>query len=246
MRREWAAPILPLRPIPDPNQGHMRILVIEDDAETAQFIARGLRETGNQVETTKDGRDGLFQATAGGFDLMIVDRMLPNLDGLSLVRAARAAGIDTPVIFLTALGSVEDRVTGLESGADDYLVKPFSFAELNARINAIARRPALRDEQPLLQIADLRLDRLRRTVRRGETDLDLQPREFEILELLMLNAGRIVTRTMLLEQVWSFHFDPGTNIVETHISRIRSKIDRGEDRPLIHTVRGAGYVIRAD
>lgn len=224
----------------------MRILVIEDDAETAQFIARGLRETGNQVETTKDGRDGLFQATAGGFDLMIVDRMLPNLDGLSLVRAARAAGIDTPVIFLTALGSVEDRVTGLESGADDYLVKPFSFAELNARINAIARRPALRDEQPLLQIADLRLDRLRRTVRRGETDLDLQPREFEILELLMLNAGRIVTRTMLLEQVWSFHFDPGTNIVETHISRIRSKIDRGEDRPLIHTVRGAGYVIRAD
>lgn len=224
----------------------MRILVIEDDAETAQFIARGLRETGNQVETTKDGRDGLFQATAGGFDLMIVDRMLPSLDGLSLVRAARAAGIDTPVIFLTALGSVEDRVTGLESGADDYLVKPFSFAELNARINAIARRPALRDEQPLLQIADLRLDRLRRTVRRGETDLDLQPREFEILELLMLNAGRIVTRTMLLEQVWSFHFDPGTNIVETHISRIRSKIDRGEDRPLIHTVRGAGYVIRAD
>ena len=246
MRREWAAPILPLRPIPDPIQGLMRILVIEDDAETAQFIARGLRETGNQVETTKDGRDGLFQATAGGFDLMIVDRMLPSLDGLSLVRAARAAGIDTPVIFLTALGSVEDRVTGLESGADDYLVKPFSFAELNARINAIARRPALRDEQPLLQIADLRLDRLRRTVRRGETDLDLQPREFEILELLMLNAGRIVTRTMLLEQVWSFHFDPGTNIVETHISRIRSKIDRGEDRPLIHTVRGAGYVIRAD
>lgn len=224
----------------------MRILVIEDDAETAQFIARGLRETGNQVETTKDGRDGLFQATAGGFNLMIVDRMLPNLDGLSLVRAARAAGVDTPVIFLTALGSVEDRVTGLESGADDYLVKPFSFAELNARINAIARRPALRDEQPLLQIADLKLDRLRRTVRRGETDLELQPREFEILELLMLNVGRIVTRTMLLEQVWSFHFDPGTNIVETHISRIRSKIDRGEDRPLIHTVRGAGYVIRAD
>ncbi len=224
----------------------MRILVIEDDAETAQFVARGLREGGNQVETANDGRDGLFQATAGSFDIIIVDRMLPQLDGLSLVRAARAAGVDTPVIFLTALGSVEDRVTGLESGGDDYLMKPFSFAELNARVNAIARRPALRDEQPLLQVGDLKLDRLRRSVRRGEADLDLQPREFEILELLMLNVGRIVTRTMLLEQVWSFHFDPGTNIVETHISRIRSKIDRGGDPPLIHTIRGAGYVIRAD
>jgi two-component system OmpR family response regulator len=224
----------------------MRILLIEDDLETAQFVARGLRETGNLVETAKDGRDGLFQATVGGFDLIVVDRMIPGLDGLSLVRAARAAGVDTPVIFLTALASVEDRVIGLESGADDYLVKPFSFAELNARVNAIARRPALRDEQPLLVIADLKLDRLRRTVRRGDHDVDLQPREFEILELLLLNAGRIVTRTMLLEQIWNFHFDPGTNIVETHISRIRSKLDRGGDPPLIHTVRGAGYVLRAD
>jgi two-component system OmpR family response regulator len=224
----------------------MRILLIEDDAETSQFIARGLREAGNHVEANRDGRDGLFQATAGGFDLIIVDRMLPGLDGLSLVKAARAAGVDTPVIFLTALGSVEERVAGLESGADDYLAKPFSFAELNARVNAIARRPALRDEQPVLSIADLKLDRLRRIVRRGDVEIELQPREFEILELLLLNAGRIVTRTMLLEQIWHFHFDPGTNIVETHISRIRSKMDRGDDPPLIHTVRGAGYVLRAD
>lgn len=224
----------------------MRILLIEDDNETSEFVSRGLREAGNQVEATRDGRDGLFQATAGGFDLIIVDRMLPGLDGLSLVRAARAAGVDAPVIFLTAMGLVEDRVTGLESGADDYLVKPFSFAELNARVNAIGRRPALRDEQPVLSIADLKVDRLRRIVRRGDTEIDLQPREFEILELLLLNSGRIVTRTMLLEQIWHFHFDPGTNIVETHISRIRSKLDRGGDPPLIHTVRGAGYVIKVD
>ncbi|MBL8530438.1 MAG: response regulator transcription factor [Hyphomonadaceae bacterium] len=224
----------------------MRILLVEDDAETARFVTQGLKQNGNHVEAAGNGHDGLYRATTGNFDLIIVDRMLPGLDGLSLVRAARGTGVAAPVLFLTALGSVDDRVLGLESGGDDYLVKPFSFAELNARVNALARRPPLRDEQPVLSVADLQLDRLRRQVRRGEDAVELQPREFEILELLMLNAGRVVTRTMLLEQVWSFHFDPGTNIVETHISRIRGKIDRGGDRPLIHTVRGAGYVVRAD
>ncbi|MBX3509648.1 MAG: response regulator transcription factor [Hyphomonadaceae bacterium] len=224
----------------------MRILLVEDDAETARFVTQGLKQNGNHVEAADNGHDGLYRATTGNFDLIIVDRMLPGLDGLSLVRAARGTGVAAPVLFLTALGSVDDRVLGLESGGDDYLVKPFSFAELNARVNALARRPPLRDEQPVLSVADLQLDRLRRQVRRGEDAVELQPREFEILELLMLNAGRVVTRTMLLEQVWSFHFDPGTNIVETHISRIRGKIDRGGDRPLIHTVRGAGYVVRAD
>lgn len=224
----------------------MRILLVEDDEETSAFVAKGLREHGNHVEIASDGRDGLFHATDGNFNLLIVDRMLPHLDGLSLVKAARAAGVDAPVLFLTALGAVGDRVAGLESGADDYLVKPFSFAELNARVNALARRPPLQDEQPTLTVATLTLDRLRRKVTRGDTLLDLQPREFEILELLMLNAGRIVTRTMLLEQIWSFRFDPGTNIVETHVSRIRGKIDRGDDPPLIHTIRGAGYMLRAD
>jgi len=224
----------------------MRILLVEDDRETREFVASGLRQAGNQIEAVEDGRTGLYRATDGTFDLLIVDRMLPGMDGLSLVRAARAAGVEAPVLFLTAMGSIGDRVAGLEGGGDDYIVKPFSFAELNARVNALARRPPLRDEQPLLMVGDLTLDRLRRKVSRGSVAVELQPREFQILELLMLNAGRIVTRTMLLEQVWNFHFDPGTNIVETHISRIRSKIDRGGDPPLVHTVRGAGYVARTD
>jgi two-component system OmpR family response regulator len=224
----------------------MRILLIEDDPETAAFVAKGLREAGHQVDASVEGRDGLYRATDGKFDLLIVDRMLPQLDGLSLVKAARAAGVESPILFLTALGAVGDRVAGLEGGADDYLVKPFSFAELLARVNALGRRPPLRDEEPVLTVADLSLDRFRRSVRRGEMEVDLQPREFHILETLMLNASRVVTRTMLLETVWGFHFDPATNIVESHISRIRSKIDRGNDATLIHTIRGAGYMIRAD
>ncbi|MBL8550123.1 MAG: response regulator transcription factor [Hyphomonadaceae bacterium] len=223
----------------------MRILVIEDDAETAAYIAKGLREAGQLVDIARDGRDGLFRATHDSFDLIIVDRMLPELDGLSMLKAARAAGVAAPALMLTAMGAIEDRVAGLEGGADDYLVKPFSFAELNARANALLRRPPLREEETVLRVSDLTLDRLRRIVRRGEQQLDLQPREFRLLEELMLNAGRVVTRTMLLERVWDFRFDPGTNIVETHISRIRSKIDRGGDPPLIHTLRGAGYVVRA-
>ena len=222
----------------------MRVLVIEDDAATAAYVSKGLREAGQAVEVARDGKDGLFRATNEPFDLLIVDRMLPGLDGLSVVRSARAAGVAAPVIFLTAMGAIEDRVAGLEGGADDYLVKPFSFAELNARVTALSRRPPLREAETLLTVSDLTLDRLRRVVKRGDAVIELQPREFRLLEELMLNAGRIVTRTMLLERVWDFHFDPGTNIVETHISRIRSKIDRGGDPALIHTVRGAGYVIR--
>lgn len=224
----------------------MRILLVEDDAKTAAYVARGLRETGQSVELSADGQDGLFRLTHEDFELAIVDRMLPQLDGLSMVRAARAAGFVAPVLLLSAMDAIQDRVAGLEGGADDYLVKPFSFEELNARVNALARRPPIREAETTLGVADLTLDRLRRVVRRGDHVIDLQPREFRLLEELMLNSGRIVTRTMLLERVWEFHFDPGTNIVESHISRIRSKIDRGGDVPLIHTVRGAGYVVRAN
>lgn len=224
----------------------MRILLIEDDFETRQLVATGLRGSGHEVETATDGHEGLIQVTTGRFDVIVIDRMLPGPDGLSIARAARSAGIDTPIIFLTALGSIDDRVAGFENGGDDYLVKPFSLAELEARMHAIARRFPLRDDDPILLIADLRVDRLRRSVRRGDEAIELQPREFEILELLLLNAGRIVTRSMLLEQIWRFRFDPGTNVVETHISRIRHKLDRGGDPPLIHTVRGVGYVIRVD
>ncbi len=224
----------------------MRILLVEDDAKTAAYVARGLRETGQSVELSADGQDGLFRLTHEDFELAIVDRMLPQLDGLSMVKAARAAGFVAPVLLLSAMDAIQDRVAGLEGGADDYLVKPFSFEELNARVNALARRPPIREAETTLGVADLTLDRLRRVVKRGDHVIDLQPREFRLLEELMLNSGRIVTRTMLLERVWEFHFDPGTNIVESHISRIRSKIDRGGDVPLIHTVRGAGYVVRAN
>lgn len=223
----------------------MRVLIVEDDIETQSYVSQGLTEAGHTVEASATGFDGLQRARQGGYDLFIVDRMLPELDGLSLVKAIRSAGIATPVLMLTAMGAVADRVDGLEAGADDYLVKPFSFAELSARVNALARRPPLQAETKLV-VGDLVLDRLQRLVRRGETQVDLQTREFQLLELLMLNSGRVVTRAMMLESVWNFRFDPGTNIVETHMSRIRSKIDRGGDAPLIHTIRGEGYVIRAD
>lgn len=223
----------------------MRVLIVEDDIETQSYVSQGLVEAGHSVEASANGADGLLRARQGGYDLFIVDRMVPELDGLSLVKAIRSAGIATPVLMLTAMGAVSDRVDGLEAGADDYLVKPFSFAELSARVNALARRPPLQADTKLV-VGDLVLDRLQRRVRRGETEVDLQAREFQLLELMMLNAGRVVTRTMMLESVWNFRFDPGTNIVETHMSRIRSKIDRGDDPALIHTVRGEGYVIRAD
>ncbi len=222
----------------------MKILLIEDDKQTADYIAKGLRQHGHVVDQVDNGRDGLYLATGDPYDVMVVDRNLPKMDGLSMVKAARDAGTRTPTLFLTTMGGVDDRVAGLEAGGDDYLVKPFAFAELLARISALARRPPL-VAQTKLQVGGLELDLLSRSVTRDGKPIDLLAQEYKILEYLMRHAGEIVTRTMLLEKVWDFHFDPKTNIVETHISRLRSKIDKGFDKPLLHTVRGAGYVIRA-
>lgn len=222
----------------------MRILIVEDDADTNQFIARGLAELGHQVVTSGDGRDGLFHATDGGFDAMVVDRMLPGLDGLALVKALRAAGNITPVLMLTAVSGIADRVEGLEGGADDYLVKPFAFSELAARLHALGRRPSAASEPARLAVGDIVIDLHRRTVTRAGRKIALQPREFTLLAELMRNPGRIMTRTMLLERVWDFDFDPKTNIVETHLSRLRSKLNAGFDNDPIETVRGAGYLIR--
>jgi two-component system, OmpR family, response regulator len=224
----------------------VHILLIEDDPETAAHIAKGLRAEGHVLEIAASGIDGLHAASDGHPDLLIVDRMLPGLDGVAVVSALRARGSNAPVLFLTALNAVADRVEGLEAGADDYLAKPFSFAELKARIHALSRRPPLAEEAIELVAGDLRVDRLRRKVTRGGTTIELQPREYQLLEYLMAHTGSIITRTMLLEEIWDFHFDPGTNIVETHICRLRAKIDRGGDPPLIRTIRGAGYVIRVE
>ena len=225
----------------------LNILIIEDDSETAAYTARGLCEDGHRVETAADGPEGLETAQGGGFDVLVVDRMLPGLDGLSLVRTLRAGGDRTPVLFLTALGSVGNRVKGLEAGADDYLVKPFAFAELRARIEALARRRALPAvPETDFTIGDLEIRRLERRVYRAGKPLALKPREFRLLEVLAEHAGRVVTRTMLLEQVWDFSFDPGTNVIDAQISRLRAKIDRGFDPPLLHTVRGVGYRLAAD
>jgi two-component system OmpR family response regulator len=226
----------------------MRILIVEDDAETRDFVAQGLTQAGHQVTVSPDGRDGLFQATGGEFEALVVDRMLPGLDGLALVRALRAAGDVTPILMLTAVGGIADRVEGLENGADDYLVKPFAFSELAARLNAIVRRPAVRanDHSHLLKVADIVLDLHRRTVERAGQRVHLQPREFSLLAELLRNPRRVMTRTMLLERVWDFDFDPKTNIVETHLSRLRSKLNAGFDEDAIETIRGAGYMIRGD
>ena len=222
----------------------MKLLLVEDDKETLDYICRGLQEQGHVVDAASSGRDGLFLASEGAYDVLVVDRMLPGLDGLALVQALRGSGIKSPVLFLTALGGVGDRVRGLEAGADDYLVKPFAFAELLARVNALARRPPLSDVPILLRAGDLEVNLLKRSVLRQGQAVDLQPREFQLLEVLLRNADRVVTRTMLLESVWNFHFDPKTNIVETHISRLRSKLSQFGGPDLIHTVRGAGYVLR--
>ena len=226
----------------------MRVLVVEDDAETAAYVARGLKEQGHGVEVAGDGRDGLFLALDQTFDVIVMDRMTPGMDGLSVVKSLRAGGVVTPVLFLTALGGVGDRVEGLEAGADDYLVKPFSFSELNARINALGRRAPMREQTvSVLKLGALELNRLQRSARVGDKTLDLKPTEFQLLEYLMQNADRVVTRTMLLEHVWDFHFDPKTTIVETHISRIRAKLEAcGPEAPNIHTVRGAGYMLDAN
>ena len=222
----------------------MRILIVEDDPDTSRFVARGLTELGHLVVASGDGRDGLFQATEGGFDALVVDRMLPGLDGLSLVKALRAAGNATPVLMLTAIDCIADRVEGLEGGADDYLVKPFAFSELAARLQALGRRPVAAIEPARLVAGDIVLDLHRRTVVRAGQRITLQPREFALLAELMRHPGRVMTRTMLLERVWDFVFDPKTNIVETHLSRLRSKLNAGFATDPIETVRGAGYLIR--
>lgn len=221
----------------------MRILFIEDDSQTSAYVARGLHEQGHVVDHSASGRDGLFLASGGSYDVMVIDRMLPGVDGLTIVKTIRGAGIKAPVLLLTTLGGINDRVEGLEAGADDYLTKPFAFAELLARVNALARRAPLTDQDTVLRVGDLELDRLKRTVTRGGERIELQPQEFRLLEYLMRNAGQVVTRTMLLENVWEFHFDPHTSVVETHISRLRAKVDRKFAEELIHTVRGSGYFI---
>lgn len=226
----------------------LNILIVEDDSETAAYTAKGLREEGHRVETAGNGRDGLEIALGGGFDVLVVDRMMPEMDGLTLVREFRAAGGRTPVLFLTALGSVGNRVKGLDAGADDYLVKPFAFAELRARIEALARRRATTPAETDITIGDLEIHRLERKVYRAGKPLPapLKPKEFRLLEVLAEHAGRVVTRTMLLEEVWDFSFDPGTNVIDAQISRLRAKIDKGFDRPLLHTVRGVGYRLASD
>jgi two-component system OmpR family response regulator len=223
----------------------MKVLLIEDDSRTSAFVKRGMEEHGHVIDVAANGRDGLFLAAGEAYDAITVDRMLPGLDGLGVVKTLRGAGVATSVLFLTTLGGIDDRVQGLEAGGDDYLVKPFAFAELMARINALARRPPLAQAPTVLKVADLEMDLISRKVRRAGQGVDLQPREFRLLEYLMRNAGRVVTRTMLLENVWEFHFEPRTNIVETHISRLRSKIDKGFDVELLETVRGSGYLLRA-
>jgi two-component system OmpR family response regulator len=223
----------------------MRVLIIEDDAEAGEYLSKGLRESGHGAELVRDGRDGLLQAATNEWDVLIVDRMLPGLDGLSLVRHLRATGHTTPVLFLSALGEVDDRVRGLRAGGDDYLVKPYAFSELLARVENLGRRQTTAPVATRLRVADLELDLLTRKVTRAGKVIDLQPREFQLLETLLRHPGRVMTRTMLLETVWDYHFDPQTNVIDVHISRLRQKIDRGFEPPLIHTVRGAGYCLRA-
>jgi two-component system, OmpR family, response regulator len=221
----------------------VRILVIEDDKDVASFIRNGLAQAGCNVDHAANGRDGLFLATTESYDALIVDRMLPGIDGLTVIRTLRASSNTTPVLILSALGEVDDRVKGLKAGGDDYLVKPFAFSELLARLEALARRAKTAVDAPstTLRAADLEMDLLRREVRRAGKPIDLQPREFQLLEFLLRHVGQVVTRTMLLEGVWDYHFDPQTNVIDVHISRLRSKIDKGFERPLLHTVRGAGY-----
>ncbi|MEM0948257.1 MAG: response regulator transcription factor [Pseudomonadota bacterium] len=223
-----------------------RILVIEDDPETRGFIAKGLKEEGYAVETAEDGRNGLYLATEGGHDAIVLDRMLPGLDGVSLVKSLRAAGIQSPVLILTAISAVDERVRGLRSGADDYLVKPFSFQELLARIEALMRRPQEQKEPVSLTCGDLEMDLLKRTVHRGGAEIALTQMEFQILEYFLRRKDRVVTRTMLLEGIWGYHFDPQTNVVDVHVSKLRKRIDDDTRSPMIRTVRGHGYMLSDD
>ena len=222
----------------------MRILVVEDDPEILAYVKNGLCQSGHVVDTAQNGKDGLFLATTQSYDVLVFDRLLPELDGLTLIKTLRGAGNTTPILILSALAQVDDRITGLRAGGDDYLVKPFAFAELLARIEDLDRRANKNAEQEtILKIADLEMDLLaRKTIRAGKI-IDLQPREFKLLEYMVRNKGKVVTRTMLLENVWDYHFDPQTNVIDVHVSRLRGKIDKGPARPLIRTIRGAGYII---
>jgi two-component system OmpR family response regulator len=225
----------------------VRLLIIEDDEDVASYVKNGLEQAGYTVDAAANGKDGLFLATTESYDGIIVDRMLPGVDGLAIIRTLRASDISTPVLVLSALGEVDDRVAGLKAGGDDYLVKPFEFVELQARIEALLRRQrsAADAGETVLQVADLTLDLLRRKVERAGQRIELQPKEFQLLEYLMRHTGQVVTRTMLLEAVWNYHFDPQTNVIDVHMSRLRTKIDKDFDRPLLNTVRGAGYRLEA-
>ena len=222
----------------------MRLLIIEDDRNAADYLVKAFREVGHVADHAGDGEDGLAMALDGQYDVLVVDRMLPRRDGLAVIGKLRAQGIETPALILSALGQVDDRVKGLRAGGDDYLPKPYSFSELLARVEVLARRRSGRGEETVYRVGDLELDRLSHRVMRGDSEIVLQPREFRLLEYLMKHAGQVVTRTMLLENVWDYHFDPQTNVIDVHISRLRGKIDKGFVRPLLHTVRGAGYVMR--
>jgi two-component system OmpR family response regulator len=237
--------------VPDRRNGHfryillaMRLLIIEDDRAAADYLVKAFREVGHVADQAADGEDGLDLALTGQYDVLVIDRMLPRLDGLAVIGTLRGKGSQTPVLILSALGQVDDRVKGLRAGGDDYLPKPYSFSELLARVEVLARRRGGRSEETVYRVGDLELDRLSHRVSRGDTEIVLQPREFRLLEYLMKHAGQVVTRTMLLENVWDYHFDPQTNVIDVHISRLRSKIDKGFARPVLHTIRGAGYMIR--
>ncbi|CAM1626994.1 Signal transduction response regulator [Bartonella apihabitans] len=223
----------------------MKVLVIEDDREAARYLEKALSEAGHSADVAGDGETGETLAENGNYDVMIIDRMLPKKDGLSVIMALRAKGIETPVLILSALGQVDDRVTGLRAGGDDYLTKPYAFSELLARIEVLQRRKNPKEAETIYRVGDLELDRLAHTAKRAGQDIVLQPREFRLLEYLMRHAGQVVTRTMLLENVWDYHFDPQTNVIDVHISRLRSKIEKGFDTPLLQTVRGAGYMLKA-
>src|SRR6476620_10677938 len=226
-----------------PDRTTMRILVIEDDRDAADYLVKAFNEVGHVTDAAHDGEDGLAMASDGEYDILIVDRMLPKLDGLAVIGTLRSKGVETPALILSALGQVDDRVKGLRAGGDDYLPKPYAFSELLARIEVLARRRGGREEM-VYRVGDLELDRLSHQVTRGGDEIALQPREFRLLEYLMKHAGQVVTRTMLLENVWDYHFDPQTNVIDVHISRLRSKIDKGFPQPLLQTVRGAGYMVR--
>ncbi|HEY5819295.1 MAG TPA: response regulator transcription factor [Mesorhizobium sp.] len=223
----------------------MKILVIEDDREAAEYLENALVEAGHTAHVARDGEAGFLLAADGEYDILIVDRMLPRRDGLSVIAGLRSRGNTTPVLILSALGEVDDRVTGLRAGGDDYLTKPYAFSELLARIEVLKRRSSAKEVETVYRVDDLELDRLSHTVKRAGKDIVLQPREFRLLEYLMRHGGQVVTRTMLLENVWDYHFDPQTNVIDVHISRLRGKIEKGFDKPLLHTVRGAGYMLKA-